>query len=209
MQKVVETRPHLYELAEKSKKDRGSTYNIEGTVVNYVMCDLENRVLMIAFDYLIEQDIEVGSLIFDGLMVYKDDVSPTRLEEILVGLSKRVKDVIGCDITFTNKVMDEGYDIPVSPKRGNLNLLLRKDVYPYNYMDSLKRLDESQLPTKEAFYSRLNGEDIADDEYEHAQTVWKEFGCKTIRDYHDLYNVSDVLFLADVFENFKIGRAHV
>ena len=79
-------------------------------------------------------------------MVYKDDVSPTRLEEILVGLSKRVKDVIGCDITFTNKVMDEGYDIPVSSKRGNLNLLLRKGVYAYNYMDSLKRLDESQLP---------------------------------------------------------------
>ena len=68
---------------------------------------------MIAFDYLIEQDIEVGSLIFDGLMVYKDNVSPTRYEEILVGLGKRVKDVMGCDITFTNKVMDEGYDIPI------------------------------------------------------------------------------------------------
>ena len=67
-------------------------------------------------------------------MIYKDNVSPTRLEEILTGLSKRVKDIMGCHITFTNKVMDEEYDIPPynsSPKKGNLNLLLRKGVFPY------------------------------------------------------------------------------
>lgn len=84
-----------------------------------------------------------------------------------------------------------------------LDLLLRKGVYPYEWVDSLVKLDEPQLPPKEAFYSRLNDSDISDDEYAHAQTVWKEFECKTFRDYHDLYNVSDVLLLTDVFENFR------
>ena len=70
-------------------------------------------------------------------------------------------------------------------------------------MDSLKRLDETQLPPKESFYSRLTGEDISDADYEHAQTVWKEFDMKTLRDYHNLYNQSDVLLLADVFESFR------
>ena len=84
-----------------------------------------------------------------------------------------------------------------------LDLLLRKGVYPYDWVDSLAKLDEPQLPPKESFYSRLSDSGISDDDYEHAQTVWKEFGCKTFRDYHDLYNVSDVLLLADVFENFR------
>ncbi|XP_065653024.1 uncharacterized protein LOC136080335 [Hydra vulgaris] len=52
-------------------------------------------------------------------------------------------------------------------------------------------------------FSRLKSEGISDDDYSHAQIVWKEFNCKTFRDYHDLYNVLDVLLLADVYENFR------
>src|SRR5215469_15786808 len=83
------------------------------------------------------------------------------------------------------------------------NLLLRKGVYPYDYMDSIERLNEAALPPKEAFYSKLNDSNISAEDYEHAQTVWKEFGCNSLREYHDLYNISDVLLLADVFENFR------
>ena len=83
------------------------------------------------------------------------------------------------------------------------DLLLRKGVYPYEYIDSVDRLSETELPPKSAFYSKLNDSDISDEDYEHAQTVWKEFGFKTLREYHDLYNESDVLLLADVFENFR------
>ncbi|XP_065662522.1 uncharacterized protein LOC136085162 [Hydra vulgaris] len=63
--------------------------------------------------------------------------------------------------------------------------------------------NETQLPLKESFFSKLNDEDINDDDYSHAQNVWNEFNCKTLRDYHDLFNVSDVLLRADVFENFR------
>jgi len=70
-------------------------------------------------------------------------------------------------------------------------------------VDSIDRLKETELPPKSAFYSKLNDVDISDEDYEHARTVWKEFGRKTLREYHDLYNLSDVLLLADVFENFR------
>src|SRR6218665_576416 len=60
------------------------------------------------------------------------------------------------------------------------DLLLRKGVYPYDYVDSVERFKETELPPKEAFYSILNNSDISDDDYEHAQMVWKEFGLKTL-----------------------------
>ena len=84
-----------------------------------------------------------------------------------------------------------------------LKLLLKKGVYPYDYVDSVERFNETQLPPKEAFYSKLNDEGISDEEYEHAQNVWKVFEMKTFRDYHNLYNKADVLQLADIFENFR------
>ena len=82
-------------------------------------------------------------------------------------------------------------------------LLKRKGVYPYDYMDSIERFEENKLPSKEAFYSKLNNKDISDEDYEHAKKVWDVFEMKTLMDYHELYNKSDVLLLTDVFENFR------
>jgi len=82
-------------------------------------------------------------------------------------------------------------------------LLLKKGIYPYEYMDSFNRFDETQLPEKEKFFSSLSGKGITDEEYAHAQKVWETFGCRTLGDYHDLYVTTDVLLLADVFENFR------
>ena len=83
------------------------------------------------------------------------------------------------------------------------DLVRRKGTFPYDYVDGLEKLTEEKLPPKEAFYSRLNDEDISDEDYSHAQMVWKEFGASTFRDYLELYNTSDVLILADIFENFR------
>ena len=80
-------------------------------------------------------------------------------------------------------------------------LLLGKGVYPYKYMDSWKRFDETSLPDKEAFYSKLNEESITDKS--HAQKVWEELKIKNLGEYHDLYVQCDTLLLADVFENVR------
>ena len=87
--------------------------------------------------------------------------------------------------------------------QNKISLCLRKGVYPYDYMDGPEKLLETQLPPKSAFYSKLNNKDISDEDYTHAQKIWKEFGMKTMKNYHDLYLELDVLLLADVFENFR------
>ena len=84
------------------------------------------------------------------------------------------------------------------------SLLLRKGAYPYDYADWMKKLDERRLPSKEEFYSKLTGEGVTDEDYKHAHTVWKEFNIESMKDYHKLYNLSDILLLADIFENFRI-----
>ena len=82
-------------------------------------------------------------------------------------------------------------------------LLLRRGIYPYEYMDNWGRFNEESLPNKESFYSELNKEGIADEEYEHAQKVWKEFNIKNLGEYHDLYVQSNTTLLADVVKNFR------
>ena len=79
-------------------------------------------------------------------------------------------------------------------------MLLRKGVYPDEYMDSWERFDETSLPDEEAFYKGLNIEDITDVDYRHAIRVFQSFNNKIIGDYHDLFVQSDTLLLADVFE---------
>jgi hypothetical protein len=82
-------------------------------------------------------------------------------------------------------------------------LLLSKQVYPYDYMTGPEVYDETCLPPKEKFYDSLNDKHISDADYKHAQLVWKEFECKTLRDYARIYSISDSLLLADAFENFR------
>ena len=70
-------------------------------------------------------------------------------------------------------------------------------------MDTPEKLKETQLPSREAFYSNFNDEGISDENYAHAREVWKTFEMKSLKDYHKIYNKVDVLLLADVFENFR------
>ncbi len=91
----------------------------------------------------------------------------------------------------------------MSAESESLDLLKRKGVFPYEYMTDFSKLSATSLPSKEAFYSQLTDSHISDEDYEHAQKVWKAFGCETMRDYHDLYLKTDVLLLADVMTEFR------
>ena len=97
------------------------------------------------------------------------------------------------DLIYTSKAF----------KGKRLDLLSKKGVYPYDFMDSFEKFNNRELPTKDQFYSILNDEHIMDDEYIHANEVWDTFYIKTMGDYHDLYLVSDMLLLTDVFKNFR------
>ena len=82
-------------------------------------------------------------------------------------------------------------------------LLTQKEVFPYDWFDSIEKLNMKKLPPKEEFYSKLNEKNISDEDYQHACNVWETFQMKTMREYHDLYLKTDTFLLADVFENFR------
>lgn len=84
-----------------------------------------------------------------------------------------------------------------------VHMLERKGVFPYDYVDSIQRLEERSLPSKSDFYSELNDEEIDDDEYKFACEMWEKFNIKTLGEYSDLYLKTDVLLLTDIFENFR------
>ena len=88
-------------------------------------------------------------------------------------------------------------------QKEKFNLMTRKGIYPYDYMDSFDKFNKTELPTKEEFYSQLSDEHISDEDYTHAKKVWNTFKLQTMGEYHNLYLKSDILLLADVFENFR------
>ena len=112
-------------------------------------------------------------------------------------LQKSLADVAKSMIPEDFKITNEYFE------KDKCKLITRKGVYPYEYVDSLERWKETELPPYESFYSTLTQQNISTDDYEHAQNVWKVFECETLGDYHDLYLKADVLILADAFEKFR------
>ena len=82
-------------------------------------------------------------------------------------------------------------------------ILLRKGVYPYEYMDAWDKFNEKVLPGKESIHSNLTSENITKTDYAHANNVFKKFNINNLGEYHDLYVKSDTLLLGDIFENFR------
>lgn len=82
------------------------------------------------------------------------------------------------------------------------NLLLQKGVYPYSYIESKEKLSETVFPPIEAFYNDLEKKPCSKEDYDRGSKVF-QLACKTLKDYHDLYLKTDVILLADVFENFR------
>uniref|UniRef100_A0A8D8SD21 DNA-directed DNA polymerase n=1 Tax=Cacopsylla melanoneura TaxID=428564 RepID=A0A8D8SD21_9HEMI len=138
-----------------------------------------------------------GHLIFKGLAYDNEPVNviPTSFEKY-IGFTKkpRVDNLPKDNIPHIKKFF------PNSHKR---NLLLKKGVFCYDYLNEISKLEESKLPERSKFFSRLYNSELSDDKYEHALTVWKTFKCKTLGEYAELYLKSDVLQLTEVFEDFR------
>jgi len=85
----------------------------------------------------------------------------------------------------------------------HLDLLCQKGYYPYEWMDNNEKFNHVGLPSKNDFYSSLSQKGLDDKEYAHAMNVYDKLSCQSFQDYHMLYLKTDVLLLADVFENFR------
>lgn len=81
--------------------------------------------------------------------------------------------------------------------------MCKKGIFPYEYIDSIDKLNETCLPPIESFKSSLNNKTCTQEDYLHALNVWNKFKCNTLRDYMILYLKTGVLLLTDVFENFR------
>ena len=88
-----------------------------------------------------------------------------------------------------------------TPKQAEI--LKQKGFYPYEYMNTEDKFNDTKPPPQKAFNSKLSGKGISDKNYKHVWNVWNTFKMKTFKEYHELYNITDILLLADVFENFR------
>ena len=86
---------------------------------------------------------------------------------------------------------------------GKMELVLRKGVFPYDYIDGVQKFEETSLPPPERFYNRLNETEITVEDYQHACRVWNELDIKTLGEYSDFYVKLDVTLLCDVMEEFR------
>ncbi|XP_050547322.1 uncharacterized protein LOC126909005 [Daktulosphaira vitifoliae] len=106
-------------------------------------------------------------------------------------LSKLTATLSTPDFVHTHKVFE------------SLELVTRKSVFPYEYVDCWERLEETRLPPRDQFYSSITHQTVSEEDYEHGKKMWQHFNCNTLGDYSDKYLLVDVMILADVFEKFR------
>ncbi|GFU54658.1 uncharacterized protein TNCV_2161271 [Trichonephila clavipes] len=140
---------------------------------------------------------------FESLIVKINSCAPDPERSSTVPIANHIP----CGYAYVVIGPDGSFKKPPVVYRGEnaekTDLMLHKGIYPYEYMDTFQKFNEGCLPSKEAFFSSLTNETVSDDDYAHCQNVWKSFNLKTLGEYHDLYVTSDVILLADVFQNFR------
>ena len=85
----------------------------------------------------------------------------------------------------------------------SIELLTRKGVYPYKFMDNFQKFEKTELPSRDDFTNDLTKKKISDDDWDFVNDLWKTFQLKNLGELHDLYMETDTLLLADVFENYR------
>ena len=161
---------------------------------------------------------EIGAIVKNNTYIKNEKEMKMNINAIPNNMEKYMAFMLGNHLTFIDsfQFMSSSLDKLVSNlpaealkytnkrfRKEKFKLMTRKGIYPYDYMDSFEKFNKTELPTKEEFYSILCGEHITDEDYQHAKNVWNTFNLKSMGEYHNLYLKSDILLLADVFENFR------
>ena len=76
----------------------------------------------------------------------------------------------------------------------DLDLLTEKGVRPYDYMNSLSKFNDKELPSIQGFYSKLSEEKTSQKDYDRALKAFNHFNLKDMGDYHDLYLTTDAFY---------------
>jgi len=118
------------------------------------------------------------------------------LESLSTNLKSECKSVSDLRQTFPNTQKYFQNDT-------QFELMTQKGIYPYDFVSSYDKLNSKALPKQEEFYSKLMSASCSDEDYKRAQNVFKVFKCNSFMDYHNVYLKSDVLILADIWENFR------
>ena len=164
------------------------------------------RSMMTSLSLSIDKISEIDQKIMQIDKKEPENKSIDNMRSMMASLSQSIDKVSEIDRKISYAALIKKFSKTYQLYNKDLNksaLLLRKGVYPYEYMDSWKRFKEESLSDKEFFYSELNNEHMTDEDHAHAQKVWDTFKIKNLGEYHDLYVQSNALLLADVFENFR------
>ena len=176
------------------KQNKGKNpYNLNGKIMNHVMCDLENQVLLCLFNILHQNGIKIDCLCFDGLMVQKSTVSEP-IEDILRFCEEKILETLNIKIVLTEKTMDEGFDIDES-------LYDNIDVSLYESDLTEKQIDEhthqcvyGDNDDYAEFFLKLYGSNIKAYDYDtknglqfyhwnHSKALWEEQNSRCLMNY--------------------------
>ena len=168
-------------------------HNLSSYDAHFLIEDISN-----AFD----GDLNVIPITTEKYISFTKKVKGTKIKLCFIDLLR----FLNCSLEKLASYLNNEDKIILKSEFPNLtefNLLNQKGIFPYDYITEMSVLDEKSLPPHEKFYNKMNDENVSVDNYNHAMNVWNSFNCQTIGDYSDLYLKSDVILLADIFENFR------
>ena len=112
-------------------------------------------------------------------------------------LEAMVCELVEEDFEYTKKVFGTGE---------KFNMITRKGVFPYSMLKNIEQLTKPKkidFPSEADFFNKLSFKPIKPEDHAHGKKVWDLFECKTLREYHDIYLISDCTLLADCIQKFR------
>jgi hypothetical protein len=161
--------------------------NFDGHLIIQALSDMGfSNIRLIAQNFEKYMAITVGNFIFLDSFAFMSSSLDNLTKNLLKDGEENFKHTLNGQYTSQQK-----------------KLLLKKGIYPYEYMSSFDKFQETEFPPVKEFYSQLTEEHISEEDYEFGKLVYEKFDCENLRDYHDLYLKNDVMLLSDIFETFR------